>query len=374
MHDEAVRIGPLLFLRSMRRVLGLAPLWLLPTILLPVLALPVSMAWHAFLDGAVGERAHFEAIAPPAGGDTTALTPDPAFPESLPANSFHWDDLVYSLTASFRHDHRSGLASLDREVGQMGGALALLAMLVGVFVAGGWLQVILERTRGRSLRRFCMGGGRYFFRFTRVLLLLLVLLGVWRWLIYGRVWEAIVEEGIFGQAAGDTRQESLDSEFTVRLMGWIQAGVHFAGFALLLAWATYLRAILAMHDTRSVLKAGGLTAKVILRRPLRTLTPLGMLWLVEVGVASLALGALVQRLESGLISRPSGGVVFMMGLVSVMALAVREIVRGARYHCAVKVTQTIPLPPIGPDPWASIGGPGGPQYPVGTDGESYAPM
>ena len=60
--------------------------------------------------------------------------------------------------------------------------------------------------------------------------------------------------------------------------------------------------------------------------------------------------------------------------MSVMALAVREIVRGARYHSAVKVTQTIPLPPTGPDPWASIGGPGGPQYPVVTDGESYAPM
>ena len=49
-------------------------------------------------------------------------------------------------------------------------------------------------------------------RFLRVLLLLVVLLGAWRWLIYGPYWDLYVAEGWFGVAPGDTRLESLDSE------------------------------------------------------------------------------------------------------------------------------------------------------------------
>jgi hypothetical protein len=54
---------------------------------------------------------------------------------------------------------------------------------------------------------------------------------------------------------------------------------------------------------------------------------------------------------------------------------VREILRGARYHASVKVSQEIVRRPAQqPDPWRAIGGPGGPQYPVGdsaNDGETY---
>lgn len=376
LHDEPVRTGPLLFLRSIRRVVGRAPLWLLPALLLPTLALPVGLAWHAFLGQAVGNRYQSEGLQSPEVEDPTLFTPDPAFPKSMPSGSFHWDDLVYSLTPSFRHDNRTGLKALDGEVAQMGAALALLAMLAGVFLAGGWLQVVLERTHGRTLRRFCMGGGRYFMRFLRVLLLLLVLLAAWRWLIYGPLWERHVIQGWFEVPKGDRGLESLDSEATQKWMGWLQAGVHFVGFALLLAWATFVRTRLAMHDGRSALKAGLLSAWTLLRHPLRTLTPLALLWLTEVLIVSLALGAFVQWLEHGLIERPSAGLVGAMGLASFLALAVREVLRGARYHAAVKVSQTIVRRPKKQeeDPWESIGGPGGPQYPVGDDGGSYVPM
>ncbi len=375
LHDEPLRTGPLLFLRSIRRVLGRAPLWIVPTLLLPALALPIGLAWHAFLGQAVGNRYHSEGIEVQSVEDPTAATPDPAFPQSLAPGSFHWDDLVYSLSESFRFDHRAGLSALNAETAQMGAALGLLAMLLGVFLAGGWLQVILERTHGRTLRRFCMGGGRYFLRFSRLLVLLLVLLGAWRWLVYGPLWDRYVAQGLFGVADGDTRLESLDSEKTQKLLLGLQALVHFIGFALLLAWATYVRTRLAMHDGRSALKAGILSAWTMVCHPLRTLTPLGLLWLTEVLVASLALGGFVQWLESGLIERPSAGLVGAMALVSLLALAVREVIRGARYHAAVKVSQTVVRQPKKrPDPWQSIGGPGGPQYPVGDDGESYAPM
>ncbi len=55
LQDEPLRTGPLLFLRSINRVLGRAPLWLLPTLLLPALALPAGPAQGA--GGLGGARA-----------------------------------------------------------------------------------------------------------------------------------------------------------------------------------------------------------------------------------------------------------------------------------------------------------------------------
>ena len=53
-----------------------------------------------------------------------------------------------------------------------------------------------------------------------------------------------------------------------------------------------------------------------------------------------------------------------------------EVMRGARYHAMTKVSQAIVRPPArAEDPWRSIGGPGGPQYPVGDGaGDEYVAM
>ncbi len=46
--------------------------------------------------------------------------------------------------------------------------------------------------------------------------------------------------------------------------------------------------------------------------------------------------------------------------------------RGAKYVTAVEITRTLVRPVTPPDPWHTIGGPGGPQYPVDSDdGERY---
>jgi hypothetical protein len=374
--DEPVRTGPLLFLRSISRVLGRSPLWLVPTLLMAGLAMPIGLAMHAFFSDTIGYRYQPDALEAHLTQVPGEAAIDPAYPESMPDILFEWDDLVGTLTASFKHDNREGLRALKIENSNIGAALVLLVMLAGVFVAGGWLQVILERTHGRTFRRFCMGGGRYFFRFLRVFGLLLVLLAGWNWLTYGPPWERYVLEGWLGLSKGDGGyMEALDSEFTVRALGWGQAGLHVLGVALLLAWATYVRTRLALHDSRSVLKAGLLTVWTLVRHPLRTLTPLVLLALVQVLVVSLALGAFRKWLEGGLLARPSTGLVFAMAIVSFVALALREVLRGARYHAAVKVSQTIVRPPQRvPDPWKSIGGPGGPQYPVGDGGEEYVAM
>ncbi len=359
--DEPVRTGPLLFLRSIRRVMSRTPLWLVPAIAIALLALPVGFSWHKWFSGTVAHRYLPDAVAP-AGGEEAPAAEAP----------FLWDDQVVSLTASFRHDHAGGLSALNAQTAAMGAPLALIAILVGILAAGGWLQVILERTHGRANRRFWMGAGRYLFRFVRVFVLVLVVLAGWRWLLYGPLWDEWVLERWFQLPAGDGNHlEALDSELHARALEWGRDGLHALGFMIVLAWGTYTRTRLARFDGRSALKAGFLTVFTLLRYPIKTLRPLILLGFVELVLVTFALGSLSRFLATGLPERPSVGLVLVMALLSFIALAVREMLRGARYHAAVKVSQEITQPPEAqPDPWQAIGGPGGPQYPVGEQEET----
>ena len=314
---------------------------------------------------AVGNRYHADGI-PKASAEGTEPADDP----------FIWDDLVHSLSASFRHDHAQGLSQLNDATANLGAVLAFLAMLVGVFAAGGWLQVILERTHGRSLRRFFMGGARYFGRFLRFFVLSAALLALWSWLVYGDPWDRWVLGEWQGVPEDDWGElETLGSELHVRWLGWLRDGVHAVGFLLILAWGTFTRTRMALLDGTSTLKAGVLTFFGMLRHPIKTLRPLTLLFLLELLVVTVACGQFSLWLEEGLLERPSGGLVLAMLLTGLIALMFREIVRGARYHAAVKVSQEIVRrPPKLEDPWKAIGGPGGPQYPVDSDGESYVAM
>lgn len=356
--DEPVPTGPLLFLRSIRKVLS-RPLWLVTWVLLILLALPVGVIWHTWFRVAVSNRYQTDGVG-----------------EAQGASPFAWDDLVYTLTASFRHDHAQGLTDLDTITARLGAALALLAIFLGVFAAGGWLQVILERTHGRSLSRFFYGGARYFGRFLRFFLFSLLLFAAWNWLIYGSHWNHWVLHEWQGVNPGDYKKlEGLDSEMLVRQLGWLQDGVHALGFALLLAWGTFSRTRIALLDSRSVLKAGLLTIFRILAHPIKTLRPLGLLFVVELLIVTVLCGQSMLWLERGLKTQPSFGLVAAMLGTGLFALLWREIIRGARYHAAVKVSQEIVRrPPAQPDPWEAIGGPGGPQYPVTGSDESYVAM
>lgn len=364
--DEPVRLGPLLFLRSVRRVLAGPPVWLLTSGLLLLLALPIGLSWHAFFADATAHRYWPDRVlAEGEGPADEALTP------------FLWDELVYSLTPSFRQDHGESIAELRRATAQSGAVLAALALLVGIFAAGGWLQVLLERTRGRALRRFFLGGARYFFRFTRLFLLSVVLLAAWQWLVYGPLWDEWVLGRWMGVPAGDRGSlETLASELDAVRLGWLRDGTHALGFALVLAWGTLARTRMALLDGTSALKAGVLTAALIVRHPIKTLGPLTSIFGLEFLLVAFACGRFSRWLEEGLLERPSVGLVIAMGLVGALALMIREVMRGARYHSTMKVSQAIVRPPArATDPWRSIGGPGGPQYPVGDGAdEEYVAM
>jgi len=327
-------LGKPVFLAALRSALGRAPLWLICSLVAALPALVAAQPWFRWYDQAF---AHHYA------------------PGSQLAN----------LDRNFRTDHAVAIERLNDSTASLGAVLAGLVMLAGAFCAGGWLQVFLERTEGHSVRRFFYGGSRYFWRFARVLLLTLLLLHLVGWLIYGTPWKTLVEGFLLGIEKSDL--EVLDSERSALMLGWIQDGLYAFLFALVLAWGLYTRTRLALHGTFSSVWAGLCTIFTILRHPVRSLRPLVLLLGLEILVL-LPLGAFASGVESGFEAGSTTSRVWSLAALSLAALVWRSIVWGASYSATVRVSQAI-VPPIArPDPWRNrVGGPGGPQYPIGGD-------
>ena len=325
-----------IFLRAIRASLGRAPLWLLCWVVPFLLALVVAVPWMGWFDGAL-------------------------------ANRYEPRSVLGSMDVNFRFDHRAAQETLRVEGGRATALLALLAMLVGIFTSGGWLQVFLERTSGHSVRRFLWGGARYFWRFVRVWIVTLLTLALLSWVLMGWPWKTLLELGL---GAKDGNLEVVSSEWTALWIGWVQAGLYATGVALVLAWGDYTRTRIALHEGHSAVWAGLCTWFLIFLHPVRTLRPFLLLLVLEVGVV-FAVGLLAWNANTGIGPQSGWGVVALLFVLGQLALIWQAIARAARYSAAVQVSHQLVEPLARPDPWASrVGGPGGPQYPIG-DSDDY---
>jgi hypothetical protein len=276
-------------------------------------------------------------------------------------NRYEPGSLRGSLDENFRADHLGGFG-VD---GAAAAFLGLVAFLGGIFAAGGWLQVFLERTEGHSLRRFLWGGARYFWRFLRVAVLTLLALACVSWLLHGWPWKATMHV-VYGARDGDL--EVLRSEWSAVLVGWLQAALHALLFALVLAWGDYTRTRLALNDTRSAVWAGLQSVFLLLRYPLRALRPMALILLVEIVFVALV-GKLSWSVNVGMGPTSGWPTLASLFVLGQLALLGQTIARGARYAAAVQVSRAL-IPPIVREPWRDvIGGPGGPQYPIDDTGE-----
>lgn len=322
------------FLRALNSAVGRTPLWILSAtvvvLLSTVLALP-SLAW---------------------------------FREALDQR-YEPGSVLRALDETFRFDHREARATLERSLAGSAAVLALLAMLFGAFSAGGWLQVFLERTQGQSLRRFFFGGSRYFFRFLRVLLLTLLTLHLLGWLFYGRPWEVVVGGWMLDLPDGDLH--GLESELSARQIVLARDALFFLLAGLVFLWGDYTRTRLALHDTSSAVWAGLCSWATLIAHPIRAVRPMLLLWLVEAAV--LAAAAVVTRmLQARLEGSQAWLPVLLLFVLGLVVILWRSIVRGARYAAALDVSAQLVRPLARPDPWKqSLGGPGGPRYPIGED-------
>lgn len=324
-------------LDALRATLGRPPIWLAIWACELLLAVAPALVFHQWMSAATKNR---------------------YAPDSLFAN----------LDTVFRFDHKRSMALLDSATGQIGAVLALLAIVLGCFCAGGWLQVFLERTRGESLQRFFLGGARYFFRFFRVFLLTAVVLSLVTWIVYGPPWERIVLEWAMDVPPSDfERLESLASERTVHVLRMSQSLLYFASFGLVLTWGDFTRTRIALHDTSSAVWAGLCSVFTLVRHPVRMLRPMIALLAVElllIGVTSY----FARSIEASFATEPSLVGVGLLLAMGVLVLGWRIVLRGARYHAAVATSRVVVRPISRPDPWKeSFGPPDGPRYPLGGD-------
>jgi hypothetical protein len=320
------------FLKALQRASGRVPLWLTTSAVIALLALVAALPWLGFLREALDHR-------------------------YLPGS------LLRALDGEFLFDQRRAHGALSDATATTGAMLAFLALLFGVFSAGGWLQVLLERSDGHSLRRFCYGGSRFFFRFLRVLVLTVLSLQLASWVIYGLPWDLLVE----GLWLGIEDAEELTSELTARQLVLVQDGLFLASTLAILLWGDYTRARIALHDGVSALWAGACAWTTLLRHPLRTLRPHLLLGGFE-ALAILIAWQLSGLLEARITGPGSWTWVLGLFLLGQALLCCRSIVRGARYAAAVEISAEVIRPPRRPDPWKdTVGGPGGPQYPIGGD-------
>lgn len=343
--NQEVEQSGALSVRSLLSAMGRVPIWLVIWVAMFGLAAIIALPWYAWFEANTGSR-----YAP--------------------------GSLTYFIDNIFRKDHSEGLAALNRATAQSGAIVAFLSMLLAVFFAGGWLQVVLERTRGHSLRRFFYGGSRYFWRFFRVMLLTLAVLGFFGWLIYGTYFQEWILGSQMGVPEKDwSKLESLDSEMTLFNLRAGQDALFALIFGLTMTWADYTRTRLALQNTYSVIWGGLTTFFTMLRHPFMTLRPMVVLFVAEAFVL-FSVAWIMRWLQEGFQTvdgetAAGTGTVLLLFALGQFALIWRVIIRGARYHVTTGVSQAIVRPLMRPDPWKeSIGGPGGPRYPL-EEGDEY---
>ncbi|MEZ6016037.1 MAG: hypothetical protein R3F49_13035 [Planctomycetota bacterium] len=354
MHDEAnEQPGSFLFLVALRKAAARPILWIATWAALFLLALAPAMATLAYMEGAFDNGTADWRTLRDAGASLTSET--------------------WTLSETFRQDNRAGLQVLSTTSARVLAALAAASMLLGVFAAGGWLQLAYERVDGRQFRRFCFGGAVYFWRFLRVLLLVALLLALVRWLCYGTPWKHLVLGKLMKVPEYDWgKLETLPSELLVARLGWAQDGLAALGFALVLVWGVYTRTRIAQRDARTAFGAGVATFFVMLRHPIQTLRPLLLLYGVQVLIVVVAAGRVVDNINERALAAPRLEHVVALLAVAQVAALWRHMNRGATYLAAARVSSYL-VPPHKKkgNPWQSIGGPGGPQYPVGNDEDDY---
>ncbi len=280
---------------------------------------------------------------------------------------------VHDLGTALRADHADALSQHWAHVASTQGLLALIAFLFGVFAAGGWLGALLDGPDRSQGRRFLAGGVRYFWRFLRLGLIVLVLVGLLRWALFEFPFERLVLEGWFALPTADTAQ--VGSEGTALWIEWGQAALHFVLFGLVLAWALLTRTRMALQGRRSALLTGLATLWTLIRHPYRTLAPLLSIFLIEALLVTAGLGAAARALDGGLAEDGAAWRVIALAACSLIALTISAVLMGARYAASVESLRALVQPIPRPDPWQHrVGGPGGPQYPIGDQDEFSVSM
>jgi hypothetical protein len=296
-------------LRGLARALLCWRWWAIAAALELCLALPPALFWHEWLRGALAGR-----YAP--------------------------GELFGNLSTVFRFDHRAGLDELGNQAALWMGCAALVAMLLGVFFAGGWVQLAFDAQEGPVVARALPAARSHFWRFVRVWLITLALLALWSWMLFDWPWRKLVLDWILRlpDSTGD-RLEALTSEWSAVAVRLTQAGIYALGVALCLCCADYARLLIARRSGRSALAGWFGALWIVGRSPVRALAPLAAIFALELALVAAA-SACARASEGGIVLGQSGlGAVALLAATTLALTLARCWLRGARYMAAAEVVR-----------------------------------
>jgi hypothetical protein len=128
--------------------------------------------------------------------------------------------------------------------------LMLLASLLGVLFAGGWMEIALHRRKEHGLMAFLGGGGQHFFPFLRLWVVALAGYAFCTWFVYGLPGDWLKEQ-LF--PAGDPERAS--SESRARLVDLLYSLLYLWGLLKIEIIIDLARATLVASDRRSAIGA-----------------------------------------------------------------------------------------------------------------------
>jgi hypothetical protein len=128
--------------------------------------------------------------------------------------------------------------------------LMLLASLLGVLFAGGWMELALHRRKEHGLMAFLAGGGQHLFPFLRLWVVALAGYAFCTWLVYGWPGDWLKEQLFPG---GDPARAS--SESRVRWVDLLYSLVYLWGLLKIEIIIDLARATLVASDRRSAIGA-----------------------------------------------------------------------------------------------------------------------
>ena len=128
--------------------------------------------------------------------------------------------------------------------------LMLLASLLGVLFAGGWMEIAIHRRKEHGLIAFLGGGGQHFFPFLRLWVIALAGYAFCTWLVFGFPGDWLKEQ-LF--PAGNPERAS--SESRVRWVDLLYSLVYLWGLLKIEIITDLARATLVASDRRSAIGA-----------------------------------------------------------------------------------------------------------------------
>jgi hypothetical protein len=212
-------------------------------------------------------------------------------------------------------------------------ASILGAFLLGLFTAGGWLEVLAnrrDRDASPGLKVFCAGGGARFFRYLRLSVISLSGIAAAGWIFYGMPFQALQRFLCGSDDLIEFQSEGAANRF-VQLRS--------TGFLVLVGWTVLVsdlaRAAIVVRGGRSAVLAALRGFTLFVKNPLKSVTAGITPFLLELLILS-GLAWCIRKVEESDLSYMNLFLIFVLTQIVVMT---RELIRAGRLGAMLVIAE-----------------------------------